>query len=213
MIFYSPIEGDAFTGKVAYRPRTCFLMTQLGQPVAPVVVQIRKRLATILSERNINLMDANDVVTGKDFLMKIWRLIVAVPLGVAVIDHQMSPQTLSNIFYEIGMLQAYGKESLIIKTPETGIPSDFLRTEYVEFGPNFEKNLRKYLQSFFNQAEYYVSVANQLENNPLLAIDYLRRAYLITGKEELRSLARQIFEDASIEGRAKNSVEMILADF
>lgn len=63
---------------------------------------------------------------------------------------------------------------------------------------------------FFSQADYYASIADQLENNPLLAIDYLRRAYLISGEEGLRVKAREMFEEASIEGRAKNSVERLL---
>ncbi len=56
-------------------------------------------------------------------------------------------------------------------------------------------------------------MADQFEKNPLLAIDYLKRAYLISGEDTYREEAYKLFEKASIKGRAKNSVEMILADF
>lgn len=213
MIFYNLSDGDAYTAKVDYNPRTCFVMTQMGKPVPQVVAEIRDQLEKSLADYDINIIDANSVVTGRDFLLKIWRMILAVPLGVAIIHHEMSAQTLSNIFYEVGMLQAYGKESLVIKSEGTYVPSDFVRTEYLEFNDDFTGRLEKYFKSFFQQADYYISIADQLENNPLLAIDYLRRAYLISGEEALRSRARQIFGEASIEGRAKNSVEMLLVNF
>lgn len=213
MIFYRPTEGDAFTAKIEYRPRTCFLMTQLGQPVPEIIQEVRDSLSEVLSKSDIDLIDANSVVTGKDFLIKIWRLLLGVPLGVAIIHKDMSHQTFANIFYEIGMLQAYGKENLVIKTKGTPVPSDFVRTEYVEFNKNFKERLGKFISSFFEQAEYYASMSDQFDNNPLLAIDYLKRAYLITGQKKYKQRAFQIFKDISTVGRSKNSVEMLLIDF
>ena len=213
MIFYNPIQGDAFTTQVDYRPKTCFLMTQLGQPVQQAIVDIRDRLSSFFTSHGIDVIDANSIITGKDFLMKIWGMIIGVPLGVAIIHHEMSPQTLSNIFYEVGVLQAYGKESLVIKTKETDVPSDFVRTEYLEFGDNFEGKLEKFIKHFLSQADYFAKMADQVENNPLLAIDYFRRAFLISGEESYKNNAKKIFDEASIEGRAKNSVEMLLVNF
>ena len=63
------------------------------------------------------------------------------------------------------------------------------------------------------RAEYYVLAAEQLERNPLLAIDYLRRAFLITRDTDLRARAKQIAAEAGIGDRAKNSVEALLVGF
>src|SRR3977135_73555 len=115
MIFYRPTDSDPYTTAIKYRPRTCFLMTQLGEPHAEVVA-IRDYLSNILSTFKIKLIDADSVVTGKDFLLKIWNLLLAVPLGVAIVHEKMRTETLCNIFYELGVLQAYGKETLIVKT-------------------------------------------------------------------------------------------------
>jgi hypothetical protein len=187
-------------------------MTKLGEPVSDEIIMIRKSLRSVLEKYQIEDIDAESVVTGKDFLMKIWNLIVAVPLGIAIIDHNMPPLTLSNIFYEIGFMQAYGKETLVIKTKEAKVPSDFVRTEYIEYGQDFEDKMDKFFNTFLELPKYYDSMANMLENNPLLAIDYLRRAYLITADSDYRNKAEEIFRE-SIDGRAKNSVEALLAKF
>lgn len=214
MIFYSPLDGDVQTTKITYRPRTCFLMTQLGGDIPTEVEHLQLALQQVLAAHEIKLIDATSEVTGKDFLLKIWKMIASVPLGVAIIHKDMATRTQCNIFYEVGMAQALGKETLVIKTKDAQVPSDFVRTEYIEYNSEFEDNLRKYLASFFAQANYYEAVAEQLEeNNPLLAIDYLRRAFLIAGHESLKRKARSIFESLETTGRARNSVEVLLSDF
>ena len=213
MILYSPHDGDVPNCHIDYRPRTCFIMTKLGQPVSPEIENIRDSLRKVLSKYQIAEIDAESVVTGRDFLAKIWNMIIAVPLGIAIIDDNMSALTMSNIFYEIGLMQAYGKETLVIKTKESKVPSDFVRTEYIEYGSGFDKKLDKFCDSFFKFAEHYDLMSEILENNPLLSIDYLRRAYLITGDKIYREKAENVYKAASIEGRAKNSVEALLIKF
>lgn len=213
MIFYRPTDGEVQTRKVDYRPKTCFIMTQLGNPIPENIQQIRESLTKIFEHHQINVLDANSVVTGRDFLIKIWQILLSVPLGIVIIDNQMSSQTFANIFYEVGLMQAYGKETLIVKTKGTNIPSDFVRTEYIEFNADFDDRLNMFVESFLELAEHYEMMAEQMENNPLLAIDYLRRAYLISGEENLREKVQQIVQEAGLEGRAKNSVEMLLANF
>jgi hypothetical protein len=189
------------------------LMTKLGHPIPIEVNRIRSLLTKILVNYNINLIDANDIRTGKDFLLKIWHIILGVPLGIAIITDDMPHKTLANIFYEIGLMQAYGKETLIIKTARAEMPSDFVRTEYIDFADGFTNEIQKYVDKFFNWASDYEFMSELVEKNPLLAIDYLKRAWLITGEDAYREKATEIFQEAGIEGRAKNSVEMLLVDF
>lgn len=214
MILYNPTDGIAQQIKIKYRPKTCFIMTQLDKPIPPKVTKIRKRLGKILTRNNLKEIDAESVFTGKDFMLKIWRLLVSVPLGIAIIDETMSSNTLCNIFYEVGMMYALGKETVVIKTDKAKVPSDFVRTEYVNFDSDFEENIRKYFQTtFWELPNYYETIADQLDRNPLLAIDYLRRTYLITGNNKLKKKAKRLLKEAAVEGRAKNSVEQLLVDF
>ena len=213
MILYKPTDGDVQLTKIEYRPNTCFIMTQIGKPVPVNIQNIRSKLTKYLKKIKMNQLDAGDIVTGKDFLLKIWKVIVSVPLGIAIIDENMSPNTLCNIFYEIGIMQSLGKETVVIKTEKANVPSDFVRTEYIKYDKDFNKNLKKYFSTYSELAKYYETFADQLDRNPLLAIDYIRRAYLINGESRLKEKAKKIHRDASIGGRAMNSVEQLLVDF
>lgn len=213
MILYRPTDGDVQTTKIKYRPRTCFVMTQIGTPIPKEVKKIRRKLREILSKYKMEEIDAGSEITGKDFLLKIWRMVISVPLGIGIIDDNISSNTLCNIFYELGLMHALGKETIVIKTEKAKIPSDFVRTEYIKFDDKFEENLKKYFTTYFSLVDYYETVADQLERNPLLAIDYLRRAYLISGNKELRVKAKKLHREVALEDRAKNSVEQLLVDF
>jgi hypothetical protein len=213
MIYYRPTDGDPHLAPLRFRPRTCFLMTQLGGSIPPILSDIRTALKEVLLERSFSLIDADSAVTGRDFLIKIWEFIVAVPLGIAIIHEEMKPGTVANIFYELGLMQAYGKETLVIKTKDAAVPSDFVRTEYVQYGPDFQPRMRRFLDSLDDRAAYYAMVAEQVERNPLLAVDFLRRAFLLTEDKIHRDRAREVFAAAGLRGRAKNSVEMLLVDF
>jgi len=70
-----------------------------------------------------------------------------------------------------------------------------------------------YLESFFERAGYYEQMAGLLEQNPLLAIDYLRRAFLISGRTDCSERAKRILGTLTLEDRARDSVEMLLAEF
>ena len=210
MIYYRPTDGDPHSSPFNYRPRTCFIMTQLGGPIPAEVARIREVLDSVFRAHDFDCIDATSVVTGKDFLLKIWELIVTVPVGVAIVHEEMSSTTIGNIFYELGLLQAYGKETLIVKTRSATIPSDFIRTEYVEAGSGLKERIERFCRSLQERAEYHLFMAQQVENNPLLAIDFLRRAYLLTGDTSLREPARELFEAAGLSTRAKSSVESLL---
>ncbi|MAA87610.1 MAG: hypothetical protein CME39_08135 [Haliea sp.] len=213
MIIYNPLDGDAYTSSVKSKPRHCFLMTRLGHPVPPSVAGIRDRVTELCKKQDYRVIDAGSKVTGRDFLLKIWRLIAATPLSIGVCHEDIPSTTQANIYYEIGVAQALGKETLLIKSPAAKVPSDFIRTEYVEFDKNFSSNFASFLKSLSEQADHYETVADQLDRNPILAIDYLKRAFLISGDKRLRKKAQEIAHAAGLENRAKNSVELLAATF
>ena len=213
MIIYSPLDGDAFTSSIPSNPRHCFLMTRLGKPIPLGVDQIRKAIANACRNANFKVIDASSKVTGRDFLLKIWRLIASAPLAVGICHEEIPLKTQANIWYELGVAQAMGKETLIVKSQHADIPSDFIRTEYIEFNADFDERFAQYLESLNEQASHYEIVADQLERNPVLAIDYLKRAYLISGDSNLQKKAKALVKEAGLESRAKNSVEALAAAF
>jgi len=214
MFFYNPINGDVKNTHIQFKARTAFIITKLGGKIPQEIIDVRNKLNNFLTPYHINQIDANSERTGKDFLEKIWSMILQVPLGIAIICKGLSAKTIGNIFYEIGMMQALGKETLVIKTDGVKIPSDFVRTEYIEFNHTFKDDLKKYITNFDNQATYYAGIADNLEKNPLLSIDYYRRAYLISGNKLYKEKADMIHSStiASLD-RAKNSTENLLINF
>ncbi len=213
MIIYSPLDGDALTSSIPSSPRHCFLMTRLGHSVPEGVEAIRRSVSELCETFEYVVVDAHSRVTGRDFLMKIWHLIASTPLSVGICHEEIPRSTQENIYYELGVAQALGKETLLVKSLKTRVPSDFVRTEYVEFNDAFNENFRAYLESLPQQADHYELVADQLDRNPILAIDYLKRAFLITGDERLRAKAQALLDEAGLDDRAKNSVELLAAAF
>ncbi|REE00208.1 hypothetical protein C7460_106147 [Marinoscillum furvescens DSM 4134] len=194
MIYYNPTDNDVLTQWIRYNPRTAFIMTQLGGKRSEELTQILAEIAQILTSRNIDSKDANSLITGRDFHTKIWKLALSVPLGIAVVSETMEQTTIANIYYEIGLMNALGKETLVVKTKGFKVPSDFVRTEYIKHSPNFQTALENFLNQTFEQAEYYGIMAENLDAKPLLSIDYLRRAYLITGDSSYRKKAVELLD-------------------
>jgi hypothetical protein len=188
-------------------------MTQLGGDISQEVKDLREEVYHEANSHQFRMIDADSETTGQDFLQKIWRMIVSVPVGIAIVHQDMPSRTLLNIFYEIGLMQAYGKRTVIVKTANAEVPSDFVRTEYIEQGSHFRRRLRQFFESLLGYADYCGQVAEQLENNPVLSIDYYRRAYLLTADDYWRDQARDVFDSAGLKDRAKNSVEAQLASF
>ena len=118
-----------------------------------------------------------------------------------------------NIYYEFGVAQGFGKEALLVKSPRAEIPSDFVRTEHIEFDNRFDAKFTRYLESLWEQADHYEEMADYLERNPVLVLDYLKRAFLISGDERLRAKAQVVKDEAGLDERARNSVELLAASF
>ncbi len=194
MIVYSPINGEVLTNAIKFLPKQAFIMTQLGQPIPEELSVIRKALDLQLQDSNFKAIDASSLVTGKDFLDKIWKIILGVPLGIAILTKDMPERTIANIYYELGMMDALGKETLIIKSKDYSIPSDFKRTEYVNYGPEFDSSFKKFGENLVEREKHYWLMGELMEADPVLAIDYIKRAYLLNPKTIYKEEAKRLFE-------------------
>jgi hypothetical protein len=213
ILIYHP-DGSPSQEPLKSKPRTCFLITRLGSPMPPQAMEMRKSITKICECYGYKVIDASTEVTGRDFLFKIWKLIATTPISIAISHEDFPLATIMNIYYELGIARTMGKETMIVKSVQAIHPSDLVRDEYIEFNKkNFNANFSKFLAHVDQQAEYYEVMAEQLENNPLLSIDYLKRAYLITGAKKLKKKALSLSKNANLESRAKNSIEMLSVQF
>ena len=170
MINYNLIDGEIYSKKIKYRPKTCFIMTKLGDSIPKKICNMRRTVEKYLKDHNFEIIDASSEVTGRDYLFKIYELILSVPLGIALISEELHPKTIANIFYEIGLLQALGKETLIIKTEKYDIPSDFIRTEHIEYGRKYKNKINKYIKTYIELAGHYELLGCELIKNPITSL-------------------------------------------
>lgn len=174
---------------------------------------MKQRVSTALTRAKFDVVDAASATTGKDYLLKIWTLAVSCPVGIAIVHEGIKPETMANIYYELGWMQAYGRETVVIKIGDVKLPSDFVRTEYIALDANFTRNLKGFLNSLGDRADYYERLASLLEQNPLLAIDYMRRAYLLTGCSEFKHNAKHIFDSMGLHDTTGASIERLMVNF
>jgi hypothetical protein len=188
-------------------------MFVMGGTFPAEVLSAKKRVKTSLRAAGFRTVDAASATTGKDYLLKVWALAVSCPVGIAIVHKGIRPETMSNIFYELGWMHAYGRDTVVIKIGNVKLPSDLVRTEYISMDSRFTESLEAFLTSLTARADYYQVLAGLLEANPLLAIDYLRRAYLLTGDVALRRRAKRIYAESGLSDRARNSVERLMVTF
>ena len=72
------------------------------------------------------------------------------------------------------------------------MPSDFVRTEYITYDSRFKLKLSKFITEFLKLSAHYTFMAKQLRSDPFLEIDYLKRAYLISGKKNIKADIRKL---------------------
>lgn len=213
MIHYSPVNGDVRAHPVNWRPKSAFIMQQLGTPIPPSVRKARRQIDAACKRRGFLTVDAASTTTGRDYLDKIWDLVLGCPVGVAIIHETISPSSLANIYYELGLMHALGRETLVVPVGNPEMPSDLVRTEYLPLNAQFKKKFSRFVMGMSDRAEHYLLMANNLEKNPLLAADYLRRASMLNGDRSLVKKASTILSESGIGERGKSSVEALMLSF
>ncbi len=211
MIPYDPITGDVWSNAVSNKPRTCFLMTELGQNVSSGAQEVRNVVEQCLASQHFSVTDASKVTTGRDFLIKIWSIILSVPLGIAIVCEDMRASTLENIYFELGVMQALGKETVMVKVGNIECATDLIRTEYIE-APDLSIKIERFLTTCIEQAEHYEILGKELKaRNPLLALDYMKRAFMITDDSRYKRELLQIVLDSShFDKSVQNEVRGLL---
>lgn len=71
MILYRPTDRDVQDSPTIWRPRKCFVMSQLDKPIPAKLNAVRTAFNTIAGEFKYDVIDAESVTTGRDFLLKI----------------------------------------------------------------------------------------------------------------------------------------------
>jgi hypothetical protein len=120
-------------------------MRQIGNPPA-----VDERMTEIVLEefnlRNIPTKDADASTGGKDFLDRILGLIRGTGFTVAIFSHDTRATALANITLELGFAAMCGKPLMIVKSFEAAAPSDFSRTDWINYDLKDENRFRQKLR-------------------------------------------------------------------
>lgn len=190
-IVFSPLADEELTSDFTPLPKHGFIMVHSAAEISPVEARIEKIVGEMLRRQGFRTKKAADEVGTKDYLHKIVRLIRGCGFGVAIFSASTPSRTLATIFFEIGLAHVLGKDVLMIKTADATIPSDFVRTEWIDFRPTdeaaFRKRLSKACDLFRKNAEFYSklgTVALEARIPDLeLAFERYRQAHLLIGDE------------------------------
>ncbi len=112
-------------------------------------------------------------------------------------------------------MDALGKETIIIKSKDYKIPSDFKRTEYINYDSDFHVSFEKFFNNLKEREEHYWLVGDLINADPVLAIDYIKRAFLLNPNQKYIKEANRIFENNfnKIDDQSKIHIKGFLKTF
>jgi hypothetical protein len=120
--------------------------------------------------------------------------------GVAIFSDATPPRTIANIFFEVGYCLALGKPTFLILAGEDAAPSDFVRSEWIEYRPDKEGEFRGSVRNAFSGMDDYheylmglaLSAEDAEEMNPEVTFEWFKRAYLLSGSSAARDGVRRL---------------------
>lgn len=115
MYTWCPNSKSACTTLIKPQPKTGFFMYS-SKDNKKIVNDIKK----IFEEYGFNLIDAMEYKSSKDVYCRICQGILSTAFSVALITNNTPKPSTENIYLEIGLSKAFGKE-VIILTNERGI--------------------------------------------------------------------------------------------
>lgn len=145
-----------------------------------------------MGAQGYEIKTAIDLRRSGDYLHKITKMIMGCGFGVAVFSSDTPSRTIGNIFFEVGYCLALGKPViLVVKGGSKVMPSDFVRSEWVEFKPGseeqFQQDLAGQINGLTQQSAFFELLADAAyeaeEVDHELVVERYKRAALINSSE------------------------------
>ncbi len=175
-------------------------MLQSGGNISTSDAYMQETVKKRLTARNFCFKTALDTRGTTDFLLKIARLIMGCGFGIAIFSNRTPPKTLGNIFFEVGYCLAVGKPVHLVFCGKNIVPSDFVRSEWIEYknGSNvqFTRDLDASFEGLNNECQFMELLADTAfeaeRMNPELAFERYKRVALINGSVTATSRIRDL---------------------
>jgi hypothetical protein len=174
-------------------------MRQIGNPPA-VDERIVEIVLEVLALKRIPTKDADASTGGKDFLERILGLIRGTGFTIAIFSHDTRATAMANITLELGFAAMCGKPLIIVKSKEAAAPSDFTRTDWIDYDLKDEARFRKKLGQALDTISDLAVFEDMLLDVALgarsidcaIAFERANKAFLLTREDRFLDKAEEI---------------------
>lgn len=199
-LLFSPIDQNELINAYTPRPRGAFLMLRLGEGASSAEIEMTEAVREVLKNLNFLPVTASDVRGTADYLTKIVDLIRGCGFGIAIYDNHTPARTMGNIFFEVGVCGVLGKPVQLLLSGDRVTPSDFVRTEWIEYRAGREADLRRDLHASLSRIDELGAYYNKLgligldapQADLELAFERFKQAVLISDDAEARGKILEI---------------------
>jgi hypothetical protein len=174
-------------------------MRQIGNPPAvdECMVEI---VLEVLALKRIPTKDADASTGGKDFLERILGLIRGTGFTIAIFSHDTRATAMANITLELSFAAMCGKPLIIVKSKEAAAPSDFTRTDWIDYDLKDEARFRKKLGQALDTISDLAVFEDMLLDVALgarsidcaIAFERANKAFLLTREDRFLDKAEEI---------------------
>ncbi len=197
---FSPLSESVLDGTpTTLRPRCGFVIQQLGGTPPPDTI-IRATLQDVFGRFGFTLIDANFDTGAKDYLARILDLIRSTGFAVVIYSDETRRDSLGNIFLEAGYAAMLGKHLVIAKWKGANGPSDFKRTDWIEYDPDnpvsFEDKIGQISRSLNDYVGFeatHLDVILQAHRPDCgVAFERIRKGFLLSGEPGFLDAAEKL---------------------
>lgn len=162
----------------------------------------------VFAARGVRTKDADASTGGGDFLERILGLIRATGFTVAIFSHETRANAMANITLELGFAAMCGKPLVIVKSKDAKPPSDFTRTDWIEYDADDEARFRAKLGQALDTIDdagafqdFLLETAMEAKSiDCAIALERANKAFLLTSDESLIDKAERIAERLEAAG-------------
>ena len=216
-----PLSRDECSKRIILQPKTAFLMTPSKAKRNDALKRVISRISSELRRQGLDSLDGCSLVELGGAVCKICSTMQGCAIGIGFYHPDIPVDALSNIFWEMGMLQGWGRPALLVANKKEDLPSDFTG-EFCIFYENNNRYISKFKElviGFKGQVKYYVEIlADEAikTTDYEKAIKYYQEAYLISGNRQIlnrMSKLKEDLEERRVPIRLRNRLINTINDF
>ncbi|MDG6249835.1 hypothetical protein [Methanocalculus sp.] len=181
---------------------------------------LRVKIDEVFNSFGYSVIDAMSIFESGDNYCKICKLILSSAFGIAVITKDTKERSLKNIYLEIGLMIAYGKEVIIITNDRQSLASDLLgkgNLEYLDF-IDMQKKLKSWLENFYKESSYYTDIAEIYfqDSDYEYSFEFYKKAIMYGDDTAIRNLkdnfGRDQLKKLKISNRLQTEINKFIDD-